>query len=78
MKHFKTSRHQLQKETNSKSWTVDVRALEEQSKTTNDQWHLDVFSSLDRLISQVRFIEDERATSQSNRWTMYTSTDHVV
>jgi KRAB domain-containing zinc finger protein len=32
MKHFKTSRHQQNKETNEKKWTVDTQALEEQSK----------------------------------------------
>jgi hypothetical protein len=32
MKHLKTSRHQQNKETNEKNWTIDTQALEEQSK----------------------------------------------
>jgi hypothetical protein len=32
MKHLKTSRHQQNKETDEKNWTIDTEALEEQSK----------------------------------------------
>ncbi|CAF4365726.1 unnamed protein product, partial [Rotaria magnacalcarata] len=35
MKHFKTNRHQQNKETDQKNWTIDSEALEEQNKLIN-------------------------------------------
>ncbi|CAM2705869.1 unnamed protein product [Rotaria socialis] len=35
MKHFKTNRHQQNKETDQKNWTIDSAALEEQNKLIN-------------------------------------------
>ncbi|CAF0745249.1 unnamed protein product [Rotaria sp. Silwood1] len=35
MKHLKTNRHQQNKDTNEKNWTIDTQALEEQNKLIN-------------------------------------------
>ena len=62
MKHFKTNRHLCKNDTNERTWTVDMQAYEEQSKTKEYENMIKSFLYkyfLDKLLSHMLIIDNK-------------------